>query len=44
LRTQITLLNKKIDSFSKQIIKNESDIKLREKDLSESKKLFEEKI
>lgn len=43
LRNQITLLNKKIDSFSKQIIKNENDIKIREKDLKEATKLFEEK-
>lgn len=43
LRNQIASLNKKIDNFSLQIKKNETDIKNREADLAVSKVLFEEK-
>lgn len=43
LRNQIASLNKKIESFSNQLKKNELDIKNREEDLVISKVLFEEK-
>lgn len=43
LRTQIVSLNKKIETLSLQIKKNESSIKVREADLADSKIHFEEK-
>lgn len=43
LRVKIADLNKKIINFTNQIIKTESDIKTREKDLGFAKILFEEK-